>query len=601
MKRVAIPLLICVSLAFVFRSGPPGPAVPYRNGMMGYVEQGEALLTGLRGDWPMDRLPASAVAAALLFRERSLSDAGLRVAWGAALALLAAALESLMDAPAFFGLSPILVFALCPWNFPHDLSALLLVVVAGFLVRFAREPDARNALALSLALGSGFLLRSDLALLPPAAAALSLLAWSPRRSRRDVGAALIVLAAPYLFVLPTVWMNYRAHHRFQPFENAGVAVLAAEASLGMVDAAGRTGRFVLPSAAGLANLAWAARQAFTHPIVYVGGYLARFARALGWCSPFVFLAAWSVWLNRRRPAFQALALMIGYWLAVYSAVASVRRYFDPLQPLLIVASCALAGRLWSARPFSRRAATLVLAAALGIFLVFDGFAALRALAPARVDVATALSRAPDDWWLLLRRGRESLERGEATAAAEDFERADALLPEPARGTPAEIRLRLDLAAARLLGGDRAALDALSLDAPRDSTDLEPTIHLLRAYALAQGGARAASQDEARAAMESWSRNEMPDGFWTFLDATALGSWPPGPKARLEDVVARLYPRQDAAAPAGDPDALLAWAERRAGQGQDAEAAAALAQAAGNKLSAGQKERAARLRLRLEAH
>lgn len=503
LKRAAaplVPLTLCAALAAHFGlEALATRSFEYRELLEGYVAGGERIIHGVDTVWIIDRLPSACVLAAALFKSALATNAFLTAASIVLLALLAAAVESLLEAPALFGLAPVVCALFCRWEYPQAVACLWLLVIAGFLIRFAQKPNRRRALSLALALGSSFMFRSDLVLLPPALAAAAFLLWK----ESDKKALAILLLVPYLFTLPVLISNIRLHRRFSPLESVtGAWDDVAKGAIGLVNAGEPP--LLEPYADGAGSpFRWAVRQVAGDPARYAAGYLARLGQAATWCSPFLFFALWALWRRRRERGAQALGLLVAYWLAFYCSIAIDERYFEPLMPLLILPACGLAGELALWRPAIKRFPAAALTSALALGLALDAYSAVQLLRGPRATVEEAAQRSPRDWWLLERRGAERLRQGDAAAAGADFASALALLPPESAGSVYGRTLRFERAAAAAFSGDDAAVWRLPVDEAMEFAGTSFETRLLRAFARLRSGRRASAKSELAGARERW--------------------------------------------------------------------------------------------------
>lgn len=215
------------------------------------------------------------------------------------------------------------------------------------LASWAREPrDARRAALLGLSLGASLFCRSTLFLVPPLCAAWALRA----RGRR---AALVLLAAAYLPLLPWAARNAALLGRFIPFENGPGAGTFWQATLGVdapiqeldVSALSNDDRRVMASAHAAdeterGRRLWrAARENLrARPGVYLRGLPRRLWSLWKEQLAVLALAALGLLALRGRPDAAALALLAAYF-SIQALFAVQPRYARPaLAPL-----CALAG------------------------------------------------------------------------------------------------------------------------------------------------------------------------------------------------------------------------------------------------------------------
>ena len=134
-------------------------------------------------------------------------------------------------------LATLAVFVLVPGvlyvgNPPQLVYAVMVLVVAGLLVRRARAPSLANSLCAGLGLGASLLFRSPLAFLPLVLAAAE---WRARRrgAKRGWKAAAALCLVPYLFLVPWLKTNRVLHHQWIPFEYKRADMNIALGALGL--------------------------------------------------------------------------------------------------------------------------------------------------------------------------------------------------------------------------------------------------------------------------------------------------------------------------------------------------------------------------------
>ena len=231
----------------------------------------------------------------------------------------------------------------------------VVLFVAWVALSWARAMDLKSSLRLGLAIGVSLVCRSTLFALP-----ILLAVWMlRRRGRRGFRAAGALLLCSYLPLAPWLVRNYHDFREFVPFERGTANFVLYAASVGRVDYVGGDSWAYDDSRvlkAGLANpdqidrrlLAVSLDNIRREPLRYVRGVLARFwtiwSRIAGLSSWLILLlAAFAVFLRRKDPAYQALALLIVYFCAAHGFLALNDRFFLPLiMPLLALASAAAA-------------------------------------------------------------------------------------------------------------------------------------------------------------------------------------------------------------------------------------------------------------------
>lgn len=403
------------------------------------------------------RLPAASTAAAVLRHHSGLSARGTAMLLTAALAagtlLLSLQLQPMSSFAGPLALALLALFA--PGDFrrnfyPELLYAAAVLVAAAALAWRQPKPSPKRTLVLALALGATLLIRSPLALLGPLLAAL----MARKRKWKD---AAIMLFAPFLWLLPWLSLNYAAHGRFIPFENAAAnlnlmagAVGLRETVEGSWDSLGDEPSHPHASAE-RAALAQIARRPGRYALSVLDRIWFTFT-----LSPALFLlGGWYVWRARRRPGVPALALLCGYYVLVHCLLAVEKRYFAPLWPILAVLAASALRKHGEPDGRQRFQGQLALGAALGLLWGLAALAGAKSYALGRAAAAgpasdegwaRSLSAHPGDVELFAARARFRLREGDAPGAVEDFARCAAL-------EPANPERAVDLAWARLLGGD----------------------------------------------------------------------------------------------------------------------------------------------------
>lgn len=351
-----------------------------------------------------------------------------------------------------FSASPLVFLALLyrrigVFSYVQVAYSFLILLAAAVLAWRARKPTWKRSLALGLALGASLLFRSPLAFFPPL---LALFDWrfSPRRPLGPAWrTALLAYVLPYLFLVPWMKANWSLHHRLVPFENGEANCNVVTGALGLVQTIEGPWPVLVPDGAiGYAStpgqvLAWAAGEVVRHPGRYAAAYGRRLLLVAGWAGPLLCLAALGgVWLGRRRPEIQALALLLVYFVAIHCFMSIERTYAMPVWPLAALLMGALADRFAPvlklpagrfAYGLSRGAVGFCLAAVLGLCLYVELLVAAP-IDPAALDRAALeaqLARHPREAWLLFERGRRRFHAGDPDGAAADMERSLSLQPD----------------------------------------------------------------------------------------------------------------------------------------------------------------------------
>ncbi len=503
-------------------------SAPQDRRMSEYAEFGEALVHGIaaRSAVVSYRMPLATVLASRLQFHSSLTPAS--------------------AGAAYWVLTCVLVFALCallhPWGgvfaaaavasllhgatdfrfYPDSGYAFLVLLCACVLAWRARAPSPRKTVLLALSFGATLLYRSPLALFPPL---LALYEWGTehRFSRKSARGHLLVLCVvPYLLLLPWIALNWTAHRRFVPFEHRAASVNIVSGALGLVENVEGDMSTLVGSAVDLSDggavLGWAGREVARHPLRYARAVARRAAYALAPHPWLALLALAALVVFRARREFRAVGLLAAYYLAIHCLFTVETRYFWPLWPLLAALAASLIGtlkpkaRLDPAAPEHRLACGATIACVAVVFLAVllteltiagYAFAARGGGEVPEAALTRALTRYPEDPWLLTERGTSRLERGAPEGAADDFARA-------ARAEPGEPASLLKLAAARARAG-RPFMILHWSDADRDS-GLAYDAAILKALALIQLGRAKEAEKLLRAALAAYQeRNSVVRG------------------------------------------------------------------------------------------
>ncbi len=438
-------------------------------------------------------------------------------------------------------------------NPPQLVYAVMLLIVAGLLVRRARNPSTANSLFAGLAIGASLLFRSPLAFLPPI---LGVLEWRARRrgAKRDWRAAAALCAVPYLFLIPWLRTNYILHHQWIPFEYKRADMNIVMGALGLVPNADGDWRRLMNNPPDTqrtgAVLIWAAGEVMHHPVRYV---LSIFARLVYVASmhPWVFAAGMAALLLFASSAgFRVLGLLIAYFIGIHSLMTIAPDYMTPLWPLLAVAASGLLYKGFipegafgdedapAAARLLQGVAALFLIAALLISWKVWVYPERLARRPAEMNEAfkEALAEDPDDVWLLIHLGHEELKRNDPQAAAL-FARALDLKP----GDEESV---VSSAWARALAG-----------APGDLWGLEPyhgmksglviQLRFMQSFAYLKAGRPGKARESALAGLDFWeSTCDVVNRVTTKLEKKIQRDLRPSPSLTsiLSDVLAELPPK-----------------------------------------------------------
>ena len=324
------------------------------------------------------------------------------------------------------------------------------------------------------------------------------------------------LLVPYLFLVPWLKTNRVLHHQWIPFEYKRADMNIAWGALGLVTSAdGDWQRLVKdPPDANRSGavLAWAAKEVLRHPARYALSIFARLSYAASF-HPWLFAAAIAaLWLFGGIAEYQALGLLIAYFLGIHSLMAIHRLYLMPLWPLLAAASSGLLYRRFipekvlderdapaAGWPLQGAAALLALA---GLWVSWKVWVYPERLARRPADLRKAYEEAlaedPDDIWLLTRLGHEELKQGDASAAAGLFARAADLKPDDQDSA-------LALAWTQALTGAPDSLGRFELN-PTMTHDNIVRLDFMKSFAYLKARRREDARASALAGLALWESN-----------------------------------------------------------------------------------------------
>lgn len=532
-----------------------------------YAECGEVLIHGVvpgASPCPSLYMPLASLAAARFLSHGRAGGWPWREAALLAGLLTVAALCILAGAPAAAVLA---VFVLLAWpdlwprhqSYVQFFYTLFVLQAAAALVWRTASPTPARTAVLAAAVGASLLFRSPLAFLPPL---LAVLEWAARRERGRAWSAnaLILMTVPYLPLLPWAVMNWFVYRQFSFFERGESLPNIVTAAGGLVHYSEAFWREQVRSEPRLQSqsllrfLNWAFREIARHPIRYAEGFGGRLSYAAG-LQPWLFaFAGAGAWAQRRNPPAGALTFLCGYFLLIHCSIAVLGNYMVPLWPLL----AALGAMVVCPSPPRARAESPRLAAAARAWLL--GLIAFSCLAGAEADAralryaalagarppgsdlafAEALTRDPDDAWLLYRRGWRRLKAGDRAATAADWTRAAELRPDNALWS-----LHRDWA--RMMAGDPKPLLAWSRPlSPLTSEAQMADPDLLKAYAYSRMGRARSARERLRAAHAIISGRQVPGQVSLSLDmlwdrvGELFGDLPPDEWIPLWNDLYRLF-------------------------------------------------------------
>ncbi|NLO90974.1 MAG: hypothetical protein GX410_03140, partial [Elusimicrobia bacterium] len=276
-----------------------------------------------------------------------------------------------------------------------------------------RKFTVANSLLLGLCVGVSFLLRSPLALFPPAVLLFDFLRGRYRKPRTALAHFAALFFFPVLFLLPWIYMNASAYGKFVPFEGErGYRnVVAGAAGLSMT-AEGDT--YAMAGIPETSNPALhLARRMISAPGTVFPAAARRAWLAYSWHPVLWTLALVSMLLLWRRPGTAGLALLCLYYAGLYCVSMPLEpRYILPLAPVLFGLACMLFGDT-DAAPSPGPA--LVLSALLAPLLLGSAFAAYLAAAyPSRIGrtASELYAKHPSSGFLALMAAKEHAAQGD---------------------------------------------------------------------------------------------------------------------------------------------------------------------------------------------
>lgn len=478
---------------------------------------GESLLHGVAapGDNSVTTsMPLSTAWHALWFGHLDFEAArGVWLALNFVLLLSAAALASELAAwPAALATVVLLGASLRDWlsltNTVQTSYALLVVLAAWTAARFARKPGPRTGAALGAALATTVLYRSPLLFVPPLLA-LGFLARPLRRSKGTVRGLALAVSIPVLMLLPWTRLNYVLHGTLNPAEHMRSDTNIVSGALGLTVNIEGDIRSLAPEAGFEPGkvLGWAARRVLAEPGPYANAVLARVVYAFTLAPWLWLLALAGLWLGRGDPGTLAVGGLAAYFLGVHVLMPVAAPYLIPFHVLLAVLAASATAKAAVPSPAksdgpSRLFARGFLAGALALAAALGAYATLKVVLFDASDAGTqnrwarALHHAPDDAWLLGRRGEAILREGRPRDAAADFALA-------LRAAPLDGELRSLHGYALALSGHPAALQLVTLG-PEASSQARHRLPFYKAASAARNGRMKEARALMREAIAGWA-------------------------------------------------------------------------------------------------
>jgi len=485
---------------------------------------GEALIHAVPAGGDQDDMPLDSIPAAILFDHWKLPPTRWVVTISLAVCIMAATLCFLTEGAFGAIAAGASIFFLCFSNidlvslYSQSGYAFCILLIATLLVYRAQNPTMKKTWALAMGLGTVLLYRSVLFLLP---ATLVVLEFFLKRDEKKtwIAQSAVLVAVPFLFLIPWVRFGLKAHKDFSLFEYNQVESNIIAGTLGLTQCVEGDWSLLINGNINEEHTGWiyrwAAGEIFHHPFRYVQGYARRLTFTVG-VHPWLFLAALTVIaFYRRRKGIVELALLAAYFVFIHCFMAVQYAYFIPLWPLLCVLAglgCTGLARVFidTSNPEMDRlfrkgaqsfclailAAALCLAAYCERAVWADGDIAPQASIESQL--ARALRTAPHDAWLHYELGGIELKKGRLPAARRQFEissRLDGTCP----------KYRLYAAWTRAVSGEPSALFYLT---PITDPNFSPALYVMRADALAREGKWVTAMGELRRAYRDYSHGAV---------------------------------------------------------------------------------------------
>lgn len=515
---------------------------------------GEYLYYGLHSPHISNNMPMSSLCTALIQHHiGTTAQAVANIALLTVSFLLTFQLGRLLFSPAAGLLAAAMASALNLFHASGDIEdrlyAAIFLLTATLLAWAARRPTFfRNAL-LGTGIGLSLLIRSPLILLPPVLVAWAWLRTGEKikKTRFPPRAALPLLLAPLLILLPWIAMNFQVHKRFIPLADRRIEMNLAAGALGWVEAVEGHG-FV--KEAGLENSPWLwyARESLSHPIRSITAFFLRFIYFFSIHPLLILLATFSLFRYRKRPDHQQVGLLIIYFIATHCLVAVSTSYFTHVWPTIaVLAGGALLAPFHNpARPQTHPPPMMPVWIGLFFFALLGTGALTLAMAyPLRsIEPLTGLNRVisagAQNPWLYTERGRLNMKHRNPHAAAKDFSKALSLRPHPTT--------LIDYAWALLASNSAAGglIESISID-PLEFNDRRQALFLKTIYTL-ENGKTAQAQLEFNASRKAGMdgclvpESLSPHAKQTMQDVCGIGlvhrmrlllaPWPPKKRATL---------------------------------------------------------------------
>ncbi len=394
-----------------------------------YLNPGEALWYGIpissSGNTISWHLPFSSLTAAVLY---GYNVQYLNQFLSITMAALFTGLCTIIYSPALAIVAlPLWYISTDSIRFPQSILTLLIFVVSGLLVVKERHPSRINTWAVALSIGTTLLFRSTLAFFPPLLALLEIASCRKRKISIPKMDILILLLVPYLFLLPWIGMNFLLYKKFIPFEYGEANSNIITGALGFIGTA--EGIHKLPAHLPLLTavplpksnvLPWAIKEILNHPFLYTEAILLRIIRVIGWNPILFLLAAIGLLSFHNQKPIGTLVLLATYLLAIHCLMSIEFDYFTPLRPLLAIFAALLF--VFFMPSIGEKLGTRIFQATLIILLILCFAVWYRVLlypsaikSPNALDLA--LSRNPNNAWLLHEKGMRLLSAGNAQTAS----------------------------------------------------------------------------------------------------------------------------------------------------------------------------------------
>ena len=227
-------------------------------------------------------------------------------------------------------------------NYLESLLYTLTVLCVLFMLftrAATKKRELRTEILLAVSIGTGFMIKSPLFLLPPVLILLDILSGKLKRSETDWRNLLALGTLPYLMLLPWVWMNYQANDILTLFEHNRSKSNIITGALGVICTVDDANPLI--DFRGNTSLAlWALRTICHDPLRYIASVLARAYTIFSWHPLALTLFLGSIARHRHSDKFRLLAVFAAYFIAIHCLLSIEPRYFFPLWPAILLGVAA---------------------------------------------------------------------------------------------------------------------------------------------------------------------------------------------------------------------------------------------------------------------